>query len=72
MTIICWNVRGWGKEGRRADVFNLIRKAKADLCGLVETKVDALNVRFIKRSFPQGWDWVGNAEVGQRHRIVVG
>ena len=54
------------------DIHDLIIKEKADMCGLVETKVDALNERFIKHSLPKGWDWVGNAEVGQRHRIVVG
>ena len=72
MTIICWNVRGWGKEGRRADVFDLIQTEKVDLCGLVETKVLEANKRFIKRSLPKRWEWIGNAVEGQRHRIVVG
>ena len=72
MTVICWNVRGWGKEGRRADVFDLIKHEKADMCGLVETKVAESNNRFIKRSLPKEWDWIGNADSNQRHRIIVG
>ena len=65
MTIICWNVRGWENEGRRADVHDLIKQEKSNMCGLVETKVDESNERFIKLSFPRQWDWVGNADVGQ-------
>ena len=43
MTILTWNVRGWGKEGRRVDVHDIISKEKVDMCGLVETKVEQSN-----------------------------
>jgi len=38
MRITTWNIRGWGAEGKKATVKNLIKEERIDLIGLVETK----------------------------------
>jgi len=38
MRVASWNIRGWGTEGKKTMVKNLIKEECIELIGLVETK----------------------------------
>lgn len=48
MIVVSYNVRGLGRREKRKEVKELLRKVKADLCCLQETKLESVNKRIIK------------------------
>ena len=59
MRIATWNIRGWGAEGKKNTVKNLIKEESIELIGLVETKHSEVSQwDMLKCWGKQDIDWV--------------
>jgi len=59
MRIAVWNIRGWGAEGKKSIVKNLIKEECIELMGLVETKhSEVLQWDMLKCWSRQDAEWV--------------
>lgn len=66
-----WNIRGLNDPLKQKEVRNWIREQKLSFCGLVETKVKAVNKEKILRSIAYQWEAVYNYDSSPRGRIRV-
>lgn len=71
MKIATWNIRGFNKPLKQNEVKTLIQKHTIDICGLLETKLNANRLDFVMRSKFAEFNQVNNFHLHGCGRMLV-
>ena len=72
LSIVSWTVRGWNEQDKRLWVRNLIRKWKADIVCLQETKLELINKGVICSLWGgQHVDWLYLGSMGASGGVLL-
>lgn len=72
MILISYNIRGLGKREKRRDVRDLIKKVRADVCCLQESKLEQVNNRVARSIWgSQNFDWEFSPSEGNSGGIIT-
>lgn len=71
MTVLTWNVRGWGSDGRRTELLDLLKEKHISICGIMESQINRKNHKLVRQSIPKRWKWEGDGGSNARFRIIL-